>query len=141
MRKVLHMPETYYYQAEDGRKFQNEQLCTTYEYLCNKWLGKRVESINTDDTKVFYYPVTSYEDLREIADFEHLHDHNYMSIHPQESYYQIPGWVVTSYNCYDDGHPDIIEPLSYIEDCIKDVEDTLDQMRKDIARLKEDILK
>ena len=136
MTKILHQEATYYYEAEDGRKFSKPEDCERYEHLCKKWLDKRYQSHNTDDTEIYCYPVNSYEDILEIKDLERIHEWNYASVHPQESYYQIPGWVYVPYSPSGLDYPEVIEPLSHLEDCIKDVEDTLTRMREDIANMR-----
>lgn len=136
MKKILHQPEIYFYEAEDGRKFQKPEDCERYEYLGNRWLNKRFSTIDTDDSHVYCYHINTYEDLLEIKDFEKWYNYNYPSVHPQESYYQIPGWVYVPYSPSGYDYPECIEPLSHLEDCIKDVEDTLVRMKKDIAEIK-----
>lgn len=137
MKRILYEEVRYLWEAEDGRKFQKEDDCKRYEYLCNKWLNQKYETSSIiDDTEIACYPINSYEDIREIQEFERLHDWNYPSIHPQESHYEIPGWVYVPYSPSGLDYPELIEPLSHLEECIKDVENSLVELRNDIAQMR-----
>lgn len=139
MKKVLHSEAVYYYEAEDGRKFQKPEDCEQYEFYCQKWLNQRRVLTDPEGSEYYCYPVTSYGDILEIQNFDKMHEWNYPAVHPQESYYELPGWVYVPDSSSMEEYPDLIQPLSYMEECIADTEKAIAETKAVIAQLRGEI--
>lgn len=124
------------YMAEDGRTFRDKDKCERYEYLLNKWLGKYRESIDTEDKVVRYYLVKSFEEIKEVRDFEYLKFWNSLKVLPEYNY-EFPSWIVCCYSPISNDYPEAIEPLSYMEECVQDIQNTINQINLDISNMKE----
>lgn len=131
MKRIEESNPVVFYVADDGRKFTNEAACQHYEYLCGKWGDKGYEMIDTEDKKIMCYLVNSYEEIREVKEYEHDRNWAYNSILP-ESQYTFPCWVYVPFNHeYEDCSA--IQPLSHLKDCVSDVEQTLREIKDAIA--------
>lgn len=133
MEVRLESAPVYTYVAENGRRFPTPELCTRYEYLCTRWKDVAREGIDTEDRLIRYYFVRNYDEVREVQEYERIHYHTYPRI-ANERTYTFPGWIYASSTDYD-GDRDLM-PVSFLEECVKDVESTLTQIKSDIAELK-----
>lgn len=133
MEVKLESSPVYTYVAENGRRFTTPELCTRYEYLHHRWKDVAREGIDTEEHLIRYYPVNNYDEVKEVQEYERLHYHTYARI-TNECMYTFPGWIYVSSTDYE-GDRDI-EPVSFLEECVEDVERTLTQIRADIAELR-----
>lgn len=120
--------------SDDGKKmYFNEQSCLRYEYLVNKWSGKIRETTDTDDRRVRCYLVRSEEDIKDALDWEQESFYNYVYRGKQE--FKFPCWLYCPVGDPLDKY--CVQSLYDLEECVDDVQKSLDQIRLDIANMKE----
>lgn len=134
MRTAEELEKRTVFYSDDGHKvYYNEQDCLRYEYLVKKWSGKVRETTDTDDKRVRCYLVKSEEDIKDALDWEHESFYNYVYRGKQE--FKFPCWVYCPVGDPLDKY--CVQPLSDLEECVEDVQKSLDQIRLDIANMKE----
>lgn len=133
MEVKLESAPVYTYIADNGRRFTTPELCTRYEYLHHRWKDVARDGIDTEDHLIRYYPVKNYDEVKEVQEYERLQHYAQPRI-AKECVYTFPGWIYVSSTDYE-GDRDIM-PVSFLEECVEDVERTLTQIKADIAELK-----